>query len=280
MFTYLIYLLAAITAVVSTYLTTTLTYEIGKGSNLAMVFIAIGILFESSKYVLSIVAAKAHMIGDTGKAIVYGSATVLLMALSLVASIVSVESGSNSMVQGTEQYQDITYRIDTLRNQAIQSRELSEELPSNYITRKRELVQEAIQYDEQASALLAQRGELQPTTLLASAYKELAYVVAVAIGLIGLLLMPLVFVGYPPALSQKMNLKPVLVKDESIEDTQSRLVSDIKEAVRNKEVTPSCGGVRKKFSGIGNNNISDVLKELSQEGVLKPKPTGVGWDYA
>lgn len=301
---YPIILLTLSTVLLSTYLTCSLMYNLASAADLAVVFVFIGLVLESCKYLFSVVAAKAHNEqNQTGTAIIYGLATALLMGVSFLASMASVEQASNSLVAQSGEYQQLSHRIETNQLQATKTRSAANELPATYITKRKELLNQADKYDSIASDLLVERKGIKSNSFFVQYNTHIAIMVAALVELVGLLLIP-IFANYPPSLASKIrnteptktieatrpevilnHPKPVQTRVEAkteavIPEPVNPLIGQIKQAVINREVKPSVGGIKKKFSGIGSDKMSAILKELNVEGILKPKGEGLqGWDY-
>lgn len=283
-------ILSILVATLSTLLTTNLMYEISNTSNLMGVFVALGFALEGSKILMPVLAANAHKQGQTIKAVMYGSVTVLLVAISFMATVATIETNSNNLVQVSKEYQQLNRQIEALQVQADDTRERAYALPSNYITKRGELIAKADRTDTRVLELITKQGQVKPASFLITYSVEVSLVVASVLEVLSLLLFPLLLASYPPSLAAKLNvrkdsqsvIKSVPIKPVAlVSPTKDTLIEDIKKAVIAKEIKPSCRGVRTKFNGLGNDAISAVLKELATEGVLVPRSDGnMGWEYA
>lgn len=259
-------------------------YNLGVAADLAIVFVFLGLVLESCKYLFSIVAAKAHSEhGKTGTALIYGSATALLMGVSFVASMASVDQASSSLVAQSSEYQQLSSRIETNQSQAIETRLAASELPSTYITKRKEMMDRADRYDEKASELLIERRDIKSNSFFVKYNSKISIMVAALVELVGLLLIP-IFASWPPALANKIqrNPEPHYAPESlsepiltSIPEVIPQLELDIRNAIIDGRCRPSHGGIRKMFNGVSSDKLAAILRDLGSEGIIERE--GVGW---
>lgn len=287
---YLFAVLSIAISALSAVLTFKFTHSLGVSIGLGVVMGAMGIALDCAKSLMPAAIVHCHKQGNTLLTIALSCVTGGLMLVSFSASIFAVDTATQTSRVNSDQYQAITEQVKSLRLLS------AAQVESNHITK-------AAQTEEKITTLINKRSNMQGQTMLDKHADTIAIIIAAAIEIVGLTLTimssvlsqdrtqtkdaehnrtpnataPVKQVNNPEITVVREQEPPKQITFVAKEDKQQ----EIKEAVIARAVYPSIRGVREVFSGISNEKISDVLKELGSAGILAPKSeNGKGWVYA
>ncbi|EDM66178.1 hypothetical protein PE36_00235 [Moritella sp. PE36] len=287
-----------ITGAAVAYYSATLTYQFM--SSLSPTLGKIGVLFEFIKFFLPMVALYAFKTNKNIRGYALSSIGLMLVAMSFTASFIAVDAGFDENRKQSAEFLAINQQIDLLTVQAYEIRSQARSLPFDYITKRSQLNDQAVNIENNISELIGDRASLK-TDSIADLYGEY---IAIASAVIIELLTVSTTIAISLLSSSVPNVTPQDNKKQGVTRTPSapglatvevvreaepvkqqitfmakqNVEQEIKEAVIVKVVKPSVRGVRAAFNGISNGRISAVLSELGEAGVLARN--GNGWKYA
>nr|OED52867.1 hypothetical protein BEI47_18595 [Aliivibrio fischeri] len=276
-------------AITSAYLTYSFMYDLGSSMGIAFIFALIGITLDLVKTVsptfIPTVARQNSLI-----ALLLISLTVVLMAISIIASISAIEKGASQMTIATKQNVALTEQIKFKKLELNNLQLLSKtQLNANQITKADKTARDVSRVTNELNALYQVQSTTKGTSLLSQYDSKITLLIAIAIEVVSVVMAftlhalntldvsvrsvpsPISTRVEPPSVNQStQRVLPSVSKDKTLEvHFVASVLDEIKEAILKGTVKPSYRGLKTAF-GLSQEKSKQVLSALHEQQILEP----------
>ncbi|MFA1562562.1 hypothetical protein [Aliivibrio fischeri] len=256
---------------------------------IAFIFALIGITLDLVKTVsptfIPTVARQNSLI-----ALLLISLTVVLMAISIIASISAIEKGASQMTIATKQNVALTEQIKFKKLELNNLQLLSKtQLNANQITKADKTARDVSRVTNELNALYQVQSTTKGTSLLSQYDSKITLLIAIAIEVVSVVMAftlhalntldvsvrsvpsPISTRVEPPSVNQStQRVLPSVSKDKTLEvHFVASVLDEIKEAILKGTVKPSYRGLKTAF-GLSQEKSKQVLSALHEQQILEP----------